>query len=316
MSLWLGRYVRLKNFLYKTKPVDFTKTLRCGNNILIHPVMEPGREIFSFPTIETIVKHKKKAKVELLIDEKLKFFFNDMPAQKIYYRDFTSSFSSSYKRLKEKLKEKKYDIFVELNRFTDEKMILFGSAVGSKIRMSLDGVMESPIFNMVITSAKAHNDIERNNLILQPLGINRARTKINWGKHSISKRQKRKIGIAIDNNKIALKTFSFLKERNFYPVLFVKETRRFERMKQRIGDSLLSIYPLEKLYEECILCESIISSVNLVSSIGALLKKKMLVLLEGKEEFYPLIDRHIELFSPDGSPNEFYPKIKDFIGGK
>lgn len=316
MSLWAKNYLRLRRHFYITKPIDFTKILKSYNTLLIHPVMEPGREVFSLQAIESVIEHKGRRNVDLLINEKLKFFFNDIASRKIYYKDFTSPFSSNYKDLKENLKGKKYDIFIELNRFTNDMLMLFAIIPESKIRMCLYGSVENPIFNMVIAAYTLFDEIDRNNLILQPLGIKRVKKRIKWHKHTTKKKEKRKIGISVHNNKIALNLFLFLKNMNFTPFLFVNEVKKLQKMQQKFGDTLVPIYPLEKVYEECSSCEYIITSINPVLSIGFLQRKRTLLLLEKGEIFYPSTDHHIEVFSLSEKSQSLFNRIKDFIEAK
>lgn len=314
MSFVAKNYVRLSRHFFRIKSIDFTKMLKSYKTILIHPVMEPGREVFSLPAIGSIIKHKGKDNVELLINENLRFFFNDTPSRKIYYKDFSSPFSYNYKELKEHLKQKSYDVFVELNRFNDDFLTMFAILPKSKIRICLDGSTENPIFNMVITTGELHNEIDRNNLILRPLGIKSVRKRIKWQRNLIMRKEKGKIGIAVHNHKIALKLFSLLKNRNLMPFLFVNDRNRVQRMKKMIGDTIMPIYPLEKVYDACSFCESIITSINPVLSIGFLQKKRMLLLLEKNEKFYPSSSsHHLEMLSLAQGTNSLFNKIKKFV---
>ena len=316
MSLWIENYLRLKRHFYRTKPIDFTKTLKTYKSLLIHPIMEPGREVFSLPAIENIIGHKGRRNVDLLINEKLNFFFNDQPTRKIYYKDFASPLSQNYKNLMENLKRREYDIYIELNRFTEDKLTMFALILKSKIRMCLDGSVDNPIFNMVIAAYTLFDEIDRNNLILQPLGIKKETKRIKWKKKPTAKKEKRKIGISVHNDKIALNLFSFLKKRNFSPFIFVNERKEIPKMRKEVGDALVPIYPLEKVYEECSSCESIITSINPVLSIGFLQNKRTLLLLEKGEKFYPSTGHHIEVFSLREKLQSLINKIKDFIEGK
>ncbi|TES92530.1 MAG: hypothetical protein E3J87_05195 [Candidatus Cloacimonadota bacterium] len=316
MSILTKRYAGFKRHFYRTGPIDFSKELKSYKTLLIHPVMEPGREIFSLPAIESIIAQKGERNVMLLINEKLKFFFKDIPSKKIFYKCFSSPLSSNYKKLKESLKGKEYDIFVELNSFNEDILTMFALIPKSRIRMCVNGSRENPIFNMIITTDKLHNEIERNNVVLKPLGIKRKKKRIDWQKHTATRKEKRKIGIAVYNNKTALRLFSLLKNRNFTPFLFVNERKKVEKMKKKIGDALLPIYPLEKVYEESVSCESIITSINPVFSIGFLQRKRMLLLIERDKNFLPFDGHHIEVLSLSEKSKSLFNKVNDFIEGK
>lgn len=314
MSLWTKNYMKIKRHFYRTEPTNFSKTLTNYGKVLIHPVMEPGREVFSLQTIESIVDHKGKGKVDLLINEKLDFFFQHIPSRKILYKDFTSPFSPHFKDLKKKLTGKKYDIFIELNRFPRDKQTMFGLLTKSKIHMCLDGSMKDPIFNMIVAADKSRSEIDRNNLVLKPLGVKKVKKTIKWKKHILKRKKKRKIGIALNNVNLGLEMFSFLEKRNYKPFIFVNEEKSVQKLQKRIEKAKLFVYPLEKVSEECSSCEFIITSINPVLSIGFLLRKRVLLLL-GKEEKFNLIDfPNIEVFSMVGESKSLYKRVKVFLG--
>ncbi len=313
MSFLTGNYLKLKRRFYEAKSTDFTKILKSYKTLLIHPVMEPGREVFSLPAIESVLKHKGAKNVDLIINEKLNFFFKNIPAKKICYKDFSSPFSSNYKELKENLKGKNYDIFVELNRFNKDMLTMFALIPKSKIRICVDGSVENPLFNMVVTTDKLRNETERNDLILKPLGVKVPKKRIKWDKAPGSKKQKGKVGIALQNYRIALRLFSFLKSKNFSPYLFVGEREKLQKVQKKTGNAPLPIYPVEKVYEECSSCEYIITSINPVLSISFLQKKRTLLLLEKNQNFYPSTTHHIELFSLNEATKALLKKTNDFL---
>ena len=69
MSFWLRRYSKIKRKRHRAQPVDFFSVLKTYKTVLVHPVMEPGREVFSLNAVEDIVAHKGSEHVHLLLDE-------------------------------------------------------------------------------------------------------------------------------------------------------------------------------------------------------------------------------------------------------
>jgi hypothetical protein len=315
MSILTKNYVRLKKKFYSTESLDFSKILNSYDTVLIHPVMETGREVFCLPAIENLIKHRGKEKVEVLINEKSKFFFKDITAKKIYYKDFASPLSANYRIMRENLNKRKYDIFIELNRFNDEMLSLFALASKSKLRICLTGCVDNPIFNLVISPSPSRSEIERNNSFLKFMGIKKIKKKIEWKKGTRKRGRRKDIGIAISNHRIALTIFSFLKRRNFNPLLIVNE-KRIKRLKNRYGENITAIERTKEAYQKCASCSLLITSVNDALSMGFLLKKKMLLILEGKERFIPSPDNEIKVFSLNKNKKFLLDRLQKFIEGK
>jgi|GEM_PF-5520029 len=313
MSIWTKNYVSLKKRFFKAKPMDFSKILSSYRTILIHPVMEPGKEIYTLPAIASIVDKKGKENVDLLINEKLGFFFKDLPSQKIFYSDFSSPFSSNYRNYRNKLKNKKYDIFLDLNRFDDNILTLFAIVPTAKIRICLDCLSENPIFNLVTSSLETHTEVDRNNLILKPLGIKKSRKRINWDNKVETNGNKKKIGIALENDKLALKLFFSLKRWNLNPFLFVNDVKKVPKMKEKTQNECTSLYPLESTYDICASCEALLTSINPVFSIAVLSKKKTLLLLSKNKTFILKETKKMKAIRAGKDFRAFLKTVKNFI---
>jgi hypothetical protein len=312
MSFWSRRYVNIKRKHHRAQPVQFFSVLKTYKTVLVHPVMEPGREVFSLHTVEDIVEKKGTKNVDLLLDEKLAFFFRNISSKKIVYKEFSSPFASPYKELRKQLSGKSYDVYVDLNRFSEDIMTLFGSAITSKVQICIDGAKENPVFNMVIAAEKQYADIERNNLILNPLGIKNRRKGIKWKKPVARKKDTKAIAIALKNERLGLEWYTFLRRKGFDPVLFVSGNTNIAKLKQKSGVNAVSIYPLEKAYDSCSVCVSFIVSINPIFSIGYLLKRRMLLVPEKGETIQLPDDIGVELFSlKKGSPSPL-ERIKVF----
>jgi len=313
MSFLTSNYVKLKKHFYRKESIDFTKLLGSYKNILIHPVMEPGIEIFSIPTIVSIVKHLGSENVELLINKKFKFFFNNIPAGKIIYEDFASHLSSNYKKLKRNIEKKQYDLFIEMNRFDDELLTLFGLLPRASIRICLDSEKENPVYNMVITSNGSSSEVDRNNLVLKPLGIKRKRKRIKWEKPQGMKVTKGKICIAMRNYRIGVKLFSVLKNLKFTPVFFLDDPQKVQAFHKNFGSNVMSIYPIENTYPVFVSCERVITSINHILSLSLLLKKRTLLFLEKDEQPGKEINTsYVKVFLP-GSRNFIFERAKTFV---
>lgn len=312
MSFWSRRYLSLKRRHFKTNPVQFFSVLKSFKTVLVHPVMEPGREVFSLHTVEEIVEKKGKENVSLLLDEKLAFFFSNIPSRKIVYRAFSSPFASPYKEFRKQLSGKSFDVYAELNRFSEDVMTLFGSAIASKVQICIDGAKENPVFNMVISGGSPCSDIDRNNLILNPLGIKSRKKSVRWKRPVARKKDKKAIAVALRNERVGLEWYTYLRRKGFDPVLFVSDAKRIVKLKQKSGVNAVALYPLEKAYENCSRCSSFIVSVNPIFSIAYLLKRKTL-LVPAKGENLALPDDHsVELFAPPKPPHSVLDVIKNF----
>lgn len=312
MSILTKNYIRLKKKFYSTKSLDFSKMLSTYDTVLIHPVMEKGRQAFCLPAVENMIKHRGKEKVEVLVNEKSKFFFKDVTAKKIFYNDFSSPLSANYRVLRENLNKRKYDIFIELNRFNDEIKSLFALAIKSKLRICMDGCVENPMFNLVISSSRGMNEIKRNNSFLKLVGIKEVKNKIRWKKGTRKRGRKKNIGIATRNIRIARNIFSFLKSKNFNPLLIVNENR-VKKLRSRYGKNVIAAEPIKEVYEKCASCSLLITSINDVLSMSFLLKKRILLLLEEKESFVPSSDSKIEVFSINKNKKVLLDVIQSFV---
>jgi hypothetical protein len=274
--------------------------------------MEPGREVFSLHTVEDIVEKRGAKNVELLLDEKLAFFFKNITAKKILYEAFSSPFSSPYKDLRRVLSGKSFDVYVDLNRFSEDIMTLFGSAVTSKVQICIDGFQENPVFNLVIAADRSRTDIDRNELILNPLGVKKRKKAIRWKKPVAQKKDKKAIAIAIRNERLGLEWYTFLRRKGFDPVLFVSGNKKANKLKQKSGVNVLGYYPLEKAYESCSRCSAFIASVNPVFSISYLLKRKALLVHSKGEVFLAPDDHSFEVLSLEKVSHSAIARIKKF----
>jgi hypothetical protein len=306
----------MKRKRHRANPVDFFRVLKTCKTVLIHPVMEPGREVFSLNAVEDICERKGPEHTSLLLDEKLAFFFRHIPSKKIQYREFSSPFAASYKELGKQLTTRSYDVYIELNQFSEDIMTLFGSIVTSKVQMCIGGSRENPLFNMVIAAGEHYDDLDRSNLILKPLGIKKARKKFKWKKPAAGKKKKKVVALAPENERLGLQWYALLKNQGFEPVLFVTEARRIEKMKQKAGVHAVSIYPIEKAYEVCESCASFVVSVNPIFSIAYLLKRKTLLVSETAGAILPSDGHPVEVISPMKDDRTLVNRIKSFVEGK
>jgi len=316
MPFLLRKYAHMKKWFYRSPSVHFTNFLRSYKTVLIHPIMEPGREAFSLQAVESIVGCKGKTNVELLVNRKSEFFFKNIPSRKIVYEDFVSPLSSPYKDLRKALAGKKYDIYLEMNRFSDEMLTMFGVIAQSKIHMCLDGSKENPIYNLVITVDESYAEVDRNNAVLKALGVKKIKKKIGWKKGILQKKTYKKIGISIENSTFALSLFSILKKGNHDPILFVTGAKRLEKMRKKIGNGVVPLYPLDNAYNVCLSCASLITSINPLLSFGFLQQKKTLLVLDQKKTFCPQEDHSIEILAPEKELKLIIKKIKDFVERK
>ncbi len=313
MSFWSRRYVNIKKKRHPVQSIQFFSVLKSYKTVLVHPVMEPGREVFSLHTVEDIVEKKGANNVELLLDEKLAFFFKNLAAKKILYEEFTSPFSSSYKEFRKQLSRKEFDVYVDMNRFSEEKMTLFGSAITSKVQMCIDGARENPVFNMVITSEGSSTETERSELFLNPLGIKRRKKHLKWKKPLARRKHKKALAIAIDNERLGMEWYTFLRRKGFDPVFFVSDNRKVTKLKQKSGVNAMGIYPLERSYESCTACSSFIVSVNPIFSMAYLLKRKTLLMPSQKGKIIMPDDHTVEIFSFEKGENSAHKRIKTFV---
>jgi ribosomal protein S16 len=316
MSFWARRYVNSRRKRFRTEVVDFTKSLKDYRRVLVHPVMCPGKEVFSLHAVESIIDYKGKENVELLIDKKLEFFFQNITSKKIVYNDFISPFSSDYKDLQKNLMRKKYDIFVQLNQFSEDKMTMFGLVTRSKIRLCVDGLKDNPIYNMVVSIDENTPEVERNNRIIKTLGVKKVRKKIRWSVKLKTRKERKKVGIAVSNIKLGVAIASFLKERNFNTILFVNDGRLVEKLEKKINYKVLPVYPVDKIFEECSSCEFMITSMNPIVSVGYLTNRKVLLFLEKGEKFLPSDSHKIEICTLEKEVQKVLKRVKVFVEGK
>lgn len=312
MSFWLRRYSKIKRKRHRAHPVDFFSVLKTYKTVLVHPVMEPGREVFSLNAVEDIIAHKGLEHVHLLLDEKLAFFFKNIPSKKIVYNGFSSPFAAPYKELRRQLSGKSYDVYVELNQFHEDIMTLFGIIIASKVQMCIDGSRENPVFNMVIAAEKHYSDLERHNLILKPLGISKMRKKIKWKKPAAQKKRKKAVAVAPANDGLGLQWYHSLKKRGLEPVLFVADSKKREKLKQKGGVNIMCMYPLEKAYDICATCSSFVVTRNPIFSIAYLLQRKTLLIAEKGEVVFPPEGSPIEIFSPEKDSGSVSTRLKSF----
>ncbi len=316
MSIFTKNYVGIKKRFFKTKMLDFSKTLTRYKTIIVHPVMQPGKEIYCLPAITSIVDKKGEENVELLVDEKLKFFFENLPIRKTYYNDFSSPFSSNYKNCRKKLKKRRYDIFLEMNTFNDNLLTLFAIIPMAKIRICLDCSLENPVFNLVLSSIKMHSEVDRNNLILRPLGIKRPKKRIKWDTNVEIKPEKKKIGISLENDRLAVRLFSFLEKKGLNPMLFVNDTKKMLKIKGKIRGECLSLYPLGKTYAKCASCEVLITSLNSLLSIAILQKKRTFLMLKKGEKIGIEGTKKLKILQSDGDSRSLLKNVDNFIKTK
>jgi ADP-heptose:LPS heptosyltransferase len=172
-------------------PQPFSQVIARPQRVLCFPAQADGELLMALPAIKALRRHYDDSLLVLLVDDRKRnlWWFDDEVDEIIDFRpdQLRGSGSREFKRLRAIIRQKQFDLLIDFNHSRHDLLSYLFYRSGIKVRFGAHFDGDYPFKNIAVRGGTLpHDEIERNNAMINQLGARRYEHFIHWPRPMIN----------------------------------------------------------------------------------------------------------------------------------